>query len=114
MRPLKSMLKTLRNKLEIKITIGENEKIDLLIERNWFTGRFIFTANGEKHTLRSPYSLFTHFNVRTKNEYNFEVGKTEKHSVVIQHIRPRFFAGFRDQEFNLIVDGKLIESSNGY
>ena len=100
--------------MQIKLTIGENEKIDLLVERNWFTGRFTFIANGEKHTLRSPYSLLTHFNVKTKNEYRFEVGKDEKHSVVIQHIRSRFFAGFRNQEFNLIVDGELKESSDGY
>jgi hypothetical protein len=65
-------VKNLIEKMQIKLTIGQNEKIDLLIERNWFTGRFTFTANGEKHTLGSPYSLFTHFNVKMKNEYSFD------------------------------------------
>jgi hypothetical protein len=78
-----------------------------LVERNWFTGRFTFSINGKKHSLKSSYSFFTHFNIRTKNEYSFEVGDKEEHKVVIQHIRPRFFAGFRDQEFNLLVDVKL-------
>ena len=100
--------------MQIRLTIGENEKTDILVERNWFTGRFTFTENGKKHILRSPYSLLTHFNIKTKNEYRFEVGKTEKHSVVIQHIRPKFFAGFRGQEFNLIVDGELRASADGY
>ena len=99
--------------MHIDLTIGESERIDLLLERNWFTGRFAFTVNGKKHTLKNPYSIFTHFNVKTNDEYSFEVGDKEKHKVVTQHIRPRFFAGFRDQKFNLIVDGKLRESCKG-
>jgi hypothetical protein len=102
-----------RLKLRIEITFGESEKIDLLLERNWFTGRFTFSVNGRKHTLKSPFNLFTHFNINTKNEYSFEVSDKEKHMVVIQHIRPRLFAGFRDQEFNLVGDGKLCESYRG-
>lgn len=99
--------------MQLDLTIGESEKINLLIERNWFTGRFSLTVNDEKHTLKSPYSFTTHFNANKKSEYSFEVGEREKHIVVIQHIRPRFFVGFRKQEFNVIVDRELCKSFKG-
>ena len=100
--------------LKLHLTLGDQEKIDLEIRRNWFTGTFTYSVDGKRHVLRDPLDPSTHFNVRFETIYRLTVGEKEEHKIVIVHTRPLFFAGFRPQEIEIFVNGELHETYKGY
>ena len=97
--------------MQIKFTIPDAEPIDVVIDRNWFTGSFTCTANGTSYEIKSPLELGTHFSVATTHNYTVNVGK---HLVEIEHSRPRFFGGLRPQRYIVKVDGKLVVDQTGF
>lgn len=100
--------------MKLKIDIGETEKTSLIIERNWFTGKFTYSENGIQNTLRSSLNPSTHFNVKLTHYYVFEIGKKEKHRIEITQTRPLLFAGFRPQMFEIKINGEVVERYKGY
>jgi len=71
-------------------------------------------VDGRKVAQESPFSLFTHFSFHQKQRYEFSVGKTETHKVVLEKDRPLLFAGFRSQIYRVFVDGLLVHQQTGY
>ena len=71
-------------------------------------------VDGRKIAHQSPLSLFTHFSLRRMRRYEFIVGKTETHKVVVEKERPLLFAGFRAHTYRVFVDGQLIHEQSGY
>ena len=100
--------------MRIAFTINEPERIDVVIERNSFSGKFTCTANGVSYMLRSPLNPSTHFNVKLTKEYVVEVGELKKHQITVVHTRPLFFAGFRPQSFTVTLNGQLVGNYKGY
>ena len=100
--------------MNIKFTIPDPEPIDVVIDRNWFTGSFTCSANGQHYELKSPLSLGTHFSVATTHNYIGEVGEAVKHVIEIEHSRPRFLGGLRPQRFVVKVDGELVADETGF
>jgi len=105
-----------RYTIEMKLhyTLGDSEEISLVIKRNWFTGNFRYFADGTESKIKSPYNITTHFNINCSQEYQFEIGVTEKHFVKIKHTRPLLLAGVRPQTYEIEVNGKLLETYRGY
>ena len=100
--------------MEIKLCLGENEKTDLVIKRNWITGGFYYLENGKKNVIKSSLNPSTHFNFQRKKTYEFVVGDREKKEIKIEHIRPLILAGFRSQSFIVYVNGEQHEQFKGY
>jgi hypothetical protein len=100
--------------MEILIQLDGKEKSEFVIKRNWFTGDFVYIVNGQRHIIKSVLDLSTHFNVRLKKQYEFEIGDNEVHKIKIEHTRPLLFAGIRPQQYDIFIDGKLYKTYNGY
>ena len=97
--------------MQIKFSIPNPEPIDVVIERNWFTGSFTCTANGRSFEIKSPLALGTHFAVETTHNYTVQIGE---HVVEIEHSRPRFFGGLRPQRYVVKLDGELVADQTGF
>src|ERR1043166_8257685 len=91
---------TLTN-MKFAIDVGNAEKTRIEFSRNWFTGRMQTLADGQPVAEQSPLSPSTHFSLRLKRCYEFDVGKTERHHVVIEKERPLLLAGFRPQTYRV-------------
>ena len=100
--------------MKFALEIGDKEKSRVEFSRNSFTGAMEATVDGARVAQQSPYSPFTHFSFRTKQRYEFSVGKTEAHKVVLEKERPWLFAGFRPQTYRVFVDGKMVHEQTGY
>lgn len=74
--------------------------------RNWFTGSFTYTINGEKKILESVLNPFTHFSVNLSKTYE---AKFEDISIIIVKTRPLLFAGFRAHKYDFFVNNELIK-----
>jgi len=97
--------------MKIEFTIPDPQPIQVVIERNWFTGSFTCTANGQSQEMRSPLDIRTHFNIATTNNYTMQIGE---HTVEVGHTRPRFFGGLRPQTYIVKVDGRLVAEQTGF
>ena len=99
----------MRFQLEVGI-----EKCRIEFTRDCVTGHATVTIDGERITVKSGLSPFTHFSFHLTNRYEFQVGTKETHQVVIEHERPLLFAGFRPHKYRAFVDGSLAEEHRGY
>jgi hypothetical protein len=97
--------------MRIEFTIPDAQPIDVVIDRNWFTGSFTCKANGKTHEIKDPLALGTHFSVATTHNYTVNIGD---HLIEIEHSRPRFFGGVRPQRYIVKVDEKLVHDQTGF
>jgi len=100
--------------MKVIFKLGKKENIEIIIKRNWFTGSFIYSVNGDKQTIRSPLDETTHFSTKQKNSYVFEVGQTETYKILIEHTRAVMLGGILPQKFEIFVDGSLHTKYKGY
>ena len=97
--------------MKITFTIPAVHPIDVVIERNWFTGSFTWKANGKTHEIKSPLAVGTHFAIDTKDDYSVAIAE---HLVEIEHSRPRVFGGLRPQRYIVKVDGNVVADRTGF
>ncbi len=69
-------------------------------------------AGGSRTRVRSHQ--LPNLSVTLKRHYEFEVGKAEKHKVVLENERPLLLAGFRAHTYRVFVDGQLAHEQSGY
>jgi len=100
--------------MKFVLEIGDKEKLQVDFSRNWFTGAMMILVDGRRVAHQSPLSPATHFGVTLKRHYKFEVGKAEKHTVVLEKERPLLLAGVRAHTYRVFVDGQLVYEQNGY
>ncbi len=100
--------------MRFTLEVGDKEKSKIEFSRNWFTGAMRALVDGRRVAQQSPFSPFTHFSFRKKWRYEFSVGKTETHQVVLERERPWLVAGFRPQTYRVFVDGQLVHEQSGY
>ena len=100
--------------MKFTLEVGNNEKSRIDLSRNWFTGAMQVLVDGEEAARQSWLSPSTHFSFTRKRRYEFEIGKMEKHQVVIEKERPLIIAGIRAQTYRVFVDGQLIHEQTGY
>jgi len=100
--------------MRFTLEVGDKEKSRIEFSRNWFTGAMRALVDGRRVAEQSPLSPFTHFSGARKRRYEFSVGKTETHQVVLEKERPLMIAGFRPQTYRVFVDGQLVHEQSGY
>jgi hypothetical protein len=100
--------------MKFTLEIGDKEKTKIQFSRNWFTGSMKILADGKRVAHQSPFDGGTHFHAGLKRRYEFEVGTTEKHKVVLEKERPLLMAGGRAQTYCVFVDDKLVHEQSGY
>jgi hypothetical protein len=96
------------------LEIGDKEKSKVEFSRKWFTGAMKILVDGLRVAHESPLSPATHFGVKLKRHYEFEVGKAEKHKVLLENERPLLLAGVRAHTYRVFVDGRLVHEQSGY
>jgi hypothetical protein len=100
--------------MKFVLEIGDREKSKVEFSRNWFTGAMKILVDGLRVAHQSPLSPATHFAVKLKRRYEFEVGEAEKHKVVLENERPLLLAGVRAHTYRVFVDGHLVHEQSGY
>ncbi len=100
--------------MKFTLEVGDKEKSTIEFSRNCWTGAMQTLVDGRSVARQNPFSPFTHFSGARKRRYEFSVGKTETHKVVLEKERPWLVAGFRRQTYRVFVDGKLVHEQNGY
>ena len=100
--------------MKFTLEVGDQEKTKIEFSRNWFTGTMKILADGKRVACQSAFDPGTHFSVKLKRRYQFLVGKTEKHWVVLEKERPLLMAGARAQTYRVFVDDKLVHEQSGY
>jgi len=60
--------------------------------------------------IQSPFRLSTHFTVRTRTGWRYEV---YGHEVEIVKVRPRVWGGVRANSFTVAVDGQVVARASG-
>lgn len=98
--------------MKIEFTIDTPEKIDVVIEKDWLTGGFTCTANGQVHALRTPAERGGR-GLTLREVHIVEVGTTEKRTITIEHRGPMLFATLRPHEYVVTVDGKVVAEYHG-
>ena len=63
--------------MQFSITIGTQEKQQLELNRNWFTGALSITVNGQEAVSLSHWDYSTHMNFDFTKRFNFETGEAE-------------------------------------
>lgn len=92
--------------IEFKIK-GQN----LRFRRNWFTGRAVLDTPDGTVCLGNPYSAGTHFSFSLSRTW---FGRYRTHTVAIEKSRPLFLAGFRPQNYRVLVDDHVVATARGY
>ncbi len=100
--------------MRIEFTIDNPERIDVVIERNWFSGKMTCVANGKIFKIKSALNPATHINFKLTKIYNVEVGNIHKRTITIEHTRPLMMAGLRPQKYVVTVDGHPAAEYQGY
>jgi hypothetical protein len=78
--------------------------------RNAWTGTAELQVGDQSRTIRSPFQVSTHIELRTRVQWSQRIGQ---HEVVIVKTRPRFFGFARENSFNVIVDGVEVATATG-
>ena len=100
--------------MKIKLQVGDKETSRIDLTRHPLSGGFQILADGRLVAERVAYSLAAGFSFARVRRYEFAVGRTEKHDVVIEHETPTFLAGFRRQTYRVFTDGQLVLKRYGY
>ena len=98
--------------MKMEFSIGEADPIEVVIERNWFTGKFTCTADGKVHTIKNPWTPGTHISFKLKTTYVVDL--SQQHRIVIEHCRPLFFPGVRPHQYTASVNGHVVAEYRGY
>ncbi len=83
----------------------------VVFTRDWLSGRMTLSVDGSEVTLQHPLSLGTHFSLTLKDAWLAHVGGCV---LLVEKIRPLWFAGLRPQTYRLLVDGELVAERHGY
>ena len=94
--------------------IGNEEQSRIDVVRNPLTGAFRILADGCAVAEHAAGSLAAGFRFARVRRYEFAVGSSEKHQVVVEHEFPAFLAGFRRQTYRVFSDGQLVAEKHGY
>jgi hypothetical protein len=100
--------------MRFALDIGDREHHHIELNRSPWFGAVLITVNGQPVAGKSPWGVFTHFNYRFVDRYEFTVGEHEKHQVAMVHERPLLWGGLRRQQYRVYVDGELAAEHYGY
>jgi hypothetical protein len=100
--------------MKFTLEVGDKQRSRIEFFRSAWTGRLCILADGCVVAQQSPYLLSTHFSFANVWQYEFSIGRGERHKVVIEHERPPLLACFRPHTYRVFVDSRLVHEQNGY
>lgn len=74
------------------------------------TGAAILVIAGQEVHLQSALDLKSHYGKSLSRTWRHQA---DGHVIEITKVRPQFLAGFRANEFNVVVDGQLVAAAKG-
>jgi hypothetical protein len=89
--------------------VGEREKHTVSFHFNQMWGNLKITVD-EKPVIRD----FRILSLKTVTKYEFPVGDTEPHKVVIEKERKLLLAGYRKQMYRVLIDDRLVQEHEGF
>jgi len=98
--------------MQFTFSVGENERHTVDYNFNKFWGGLTIKVDGEE--IVKSFQAFKSSFKPEQMPFKFDVGDKEKHSVEIKTIMPLFFAGFRPCKYEVSVDGKVVNTYEGY
>jgi len=81
-----------------------------IFSRNWFTGRAAPTSAEKIFELQNPWNPATHLSFQLTQVWEVDV---PNHKLVIEKVRPLFFAGFRANAYKVFLDDELVAEKTG-
>lgn len=100
--------------MKFTLEIGDKEKHRIDYYRNWFFGTERLRVDGETVAKRSVVSPSNYVSLPLSRRYEFSVGTSEPHAVVLEKERPLLLAGARPHKYRVFVDGKLVYAQEGF
>jgi hypothetical protein len=91
--------------IDFVFEVGDTEKHHVAFHWGQLFGRVRITVDFTEVVQENKALRFTSKPVRT---FEFSVGDTETHAIVIEKTRKRFLGGARKQSCRAFVDGELV------
>ena len=93
--------------MDLDFSIGQTPA---KLTRGWFWGGMKLVTPTSSIWLQHPLNLSTHFEFGLKRSWQRCING---HDVRVEKTRPLLLAGFRDQSYQVFVDGSLVASISG-
>ena len=91
--------------IDFEFEVGEGEKHQVAFHWGQFWGKVRISVVGVEVVQQShPFT----FRSATTRKFEFSVGQSEVHPVVIEKSKQRFLGGARKQKCRAFVDGELV------
>jgi hypothetical protein len=94
--------------MQFSFNVGVNEKHRVDFSFDQFIGNLEIRIDGQP-----GLKDFRMFSLSLTKRYEFTVGVSEPHAVVIEKKRKLFLAGFRPQQYRIFIDGQLVQTYEG-
>jgi hypothetical protein len=100
--------------MEFTLEVGVQEKHKIDYYRHWFLGTERLQADGQLIANRSAISPSNYVSFPLCRRYEFTIGQTEKHVIILEKTRPLLLAGFRPHLYRVLVDGQQVFEKRGF
>ena len=94
--------------MRFSFRVGVNEKHQVDFSFDQFMGNLEIRVDGQ-----SAVKDFRMFSVSLSKRYEFTVGDSERHDIIIEKKRKLFLAGLRPQQYRIFIDGQLVQTYEG-
>jgi hypothetical protein len=94
--------------MQFSFNVGVNEKHQVDFSFDQFIGNLEIRVDGQPRL-----KDFRMFSLSLTKRYEFTVGVSERHDVIIEKKRKLFLAGLRPQQYRIFIDGQLVETYEG-
>ena len=94
--------------MNFSFLVGNHEQHRVDFSFDQFMGNLEIKVDGEP-----AIKDFRMFSLKLTKRYELTVGENEKHHIVILHKRKLFLAGVRPQQYQVFIDGQLVQTYEG-
>jgi hypothetical protein len=94
--------------MQFSFIVGVREQHQVDFSFDQFIGNLEIRVDG--HPVVKDFRMFS---LSLTKRYEFTVGQTEQHHVVIEKRRKLFLAGLRPMKYHILIDGRLVQTYEG-
>ncbi|HYT48813.1 MAG TPA: hypothetical protein VEL78_00375 [Pyrinomonadaceae bacterium] len=94
--------------MQFSFIVGAQEKHQVDFSFDQFIGNVEIRIDGQP-----AIKDFRMLSLSLTKRYEFSVGINERHHVAIEKKRKLFLAGFRPQQYRILIDGQLVQTYEG-
>jgi len=93
-------------KFSFMVGVQEQHRVDFSFDQ--FGGKLEILVDG-----KPVVKDFRMLSLKLTKRYEFTVGLQERHYIAIEKKRKLFLAGFRPQQYHILIDGQLVQTYEG-